>query len=162
MHLRVLQGGGQAVRPDEMFFRNEEARAPAESPLRRLREFLRGGVHLQRLFVGAAASADRPAWSVLKFSWKLEALRQMKKAAKQKKERAAQTASTIVMSADPVHQKLNRNISIARRDLDVLVADDEIERGVRRGCAGAAGALPADRPPLRLHAVGPLSLSFRT
>ena len=52
MHLRVLQRGGQAVRPNEMFFRHEEPGAPAESPLRRLAQLLRRRLQLERFFRG--------------------------------------------------------------------------------------------------------------
>ena len=48
MHLRVLQRGGHAVGPDEMFFRNEKARAHAGFPLDRFLELLGGAIELDR------------------------------------------------------------------------------------------------------------------
>ncbi len=44
MHLGVLQRGRQAVRADEMFFRNKKAGARAGSPLCRMLELLRRAI----------------------------------------------------------------------------------------------------------------------
>src|SRR5207245_783945 len=48
MHLGVLQRGRQAVRADEMFFRNKKAGARAAFPLCRMLELLRRAIELRR------------------------------------------------------------------------------------------------------------------
>src|SRR5437870_12085869 len=48
MYLRVLQCRGHAVGTDEMFFRNEQARARGGFPLERLFQLLRGAIELDR------------------------------------------------------------------------------------------------------------------
>ena len=105
MDLGGLQSCGETARVDKMFFGNEEARASAKRPLRRLAQASRSPAPVRPLWAEA-----RPAWAAkcLQSRKVFAELQDIPDDQQRRAKNAAASAEPIVMGANPGHVFLAR------------------------------------------------------